>query len=81
MRVQTTRSLFKAAECLTLQINYIPICGRVVLAASDVQSISDIPATDEIHIEYQIHSLNRKKLMAHTKHKSVNRRDLPTHLI
>ena len=62
MRVQTTRSLFKAAECLTLQINYIPICGRVVLAASDVQSILDIQATDEIHMEDRNHGLAYTKL-------------------
>ena len=32
-------------------MSYILICVRVVLAASDVQSILDIPATDEIHME------------------------------
>ena len=33
------------------KMSYILICVRVALAASDVQSILDIPATDEIHME------------------------------
>ena len=33
------------------RMSYIPICVRVALAASDVQSILDIPATDEIFME------------------------------
>ena len=32
------------------RMSYILICVRVALATSDVQSILDIPATDEIHI-------------------------------
>ena len=31
------------------RMSYILICVRVALATSDVQSILDIPATDEIH--------------------------------
>ena len=33
------------------RMSYISICVRVALAASEVQSILDIPATDEIHME------------------------------
>ena len=33
------------------RMSYILICVRVALATSDVQSILDIPATDEIHME------------------------------
>ena len=44
----TIRSLCQAAECLE----------RVALAAtSDVQSILEIPATDEIHMEDRNHGL------------------------
>ena len=32
-------------------MSYSLICVRVALAASDVQSILDIPATDDIHME------------------------------
>ena len=32
-------------------MSYILVCVRVALAASDVQSILDIPATGEIHME------------------------------
>ena len=38
-------------------LSYILICVRVALAASDVQSILDIPATDEIHMEDRNHGL------------------------
>ena len=38
-------------------MSYIPICVRVALAASDIQSILDIPATDEIHMEDRNHGL------------------------
>ena len=44
-RVHTTKRLFQAAECMTC----ILIC--VALATSGVQSILDISATDEIHVE------------------------------
>ena len=33
------------------RMSYILKCVRVALATSDVQSILDIPATDEIHME------------------------------
>ena len=33
------------------RMSHILICVRVVIAASDVQSILDIPATDELHME------------------------------
>ena len=33
------------------RMSYIPICVRVALAASDEQSILDLLATDEIHME------------------------------
>ena len=39
------------------RMSYILICVRNALAASDVQSILDIPATDEIHMEYRNHGL------------------------
>ena len=38
-------------------MSYILICVRVALAASDVQSILGIPATDEIHMEDLNHGL------------------------
>ena len=37
------------------RMSYIPICVRVALATSDVQSILDISATDEIHMEGRNH--------------------------
>ena len=39
------------------RMSYILICVRVALATSDVQSILDIPATDEIHMEDRNHGL------------------------
>ena len=39
------------------RMSYILICVRVALAASDVQSILGIPATDEIHMEDLNHGL------------------------
>ena len=38
-------------------MSYILICVRVVLAGSDVQSILNIPATQEIHMEDRNHGL------------------------
>ena len=38
-------------------MSYILICVRVVLAASDVQSILNILATHEIHMEDRNHGL------------------------
>ena len=49
--VHTTRRLCQAAECLTF--SHV----RVALATSDVQSILEIPATDEIHMEDRNHGL------------------------
>ena len=49
--VHTTRRLRQAAECLTF--SHI----RVALATSGVQSILEIPATDEIHMEDRNHGL------------------------
>ena len=42
-------------------MSYILICVRVTLATSDVQSILDIPATDEIHMEDRNHGLASTK--------------------
>ena len=39
------------------RMSYILICVRVALAASDVQSILDISAADEIRMEYRNHGL------------------------
>ena len=44
------------------RMSYILICVRVALAASDVQSVLDIPATDEIHMEDRNHGLAGTKL-------------------
>ena len=38
-------------------MSYILICVRVALADSDVQSILNIPATHEIHMEDRNHGL------------------------
>ena len=43
-------------------MSYIPICVRVALAASDEQSILDILATDEIHMEDRNRGLAWTKL-------------------
>ena len=40
-------------------MSYILICVRVALATSDVQSILDIPATDEIHMDDRNHGLDQ----------------------
>ena len=42
---------------LTLSAMYTLSYVRVALATSDVQSILDIPATDEIHMEDRNHGL------------------------
>ena len=39
------------------RMSYILICVRVALVTSDVQSILDIPATDEINMEDRNHDL------------------------
>ena len=39
------------------RMSYILICVRVALADSDVQSILNIPATHEIHMEDRNHGL------------------------
>ena len=39
------------------RMSYIPICVRVALAASDEQSILDIPATGKIHMKERNHGL------------------------
>ena len=44
-------------EDLTLSAMYTLSYVRVPLATSDVQSILDIPATDEIHMENRNHGL------------------------
>ena len=44
-------------EDLTLSAMYNLSYVRVALATSDVQSILDIPATDEIHMEDRNHGL------------------------
>ena len=53
------------------RMSYILICVRVALATSDVQSILDIPATDEIHIlnqaeQWHIHTQNSLQTCART---------------
>ena len=55
-------------------MSYILICVRVAPAASDVQSISDIPATDGIHMEDRNHGLilpEPRWTMAYTPRKTV----------
>ena len=44
-------------EDLTFSAMYTLSYVRVALATSDVQSILDIPATDEIHMEDRNHGL------------------------
>ena len=44
--------------CAKPQISYSLTSVRVTVPASDIQSILEIPVTDEIHMEGQNHGLN-----------------------
>ena len=48
------------AVCAKPQMSYILTNVRVTLATSDVQSILEIPVTNEIHMEDRNHGLDYK---------------------